>query len=94
MSESLLQNEEQKKTKKYVQNATIIYSLLLPFLLWFAGLFGMVAGTVPTAIAIVFVGLWLCVPLSIPFTLFFVWSQYRKKIIDIVATLVSSHYTF
>ncbi len=43
MSKIVLQTEDQKKMKGYAQNATIIYSLLFPFLLWFAGMSGMVA---------------------------------------------------
>jgi hypothetical protein len=37
MSKTVLQTEDQKKMKGYAQNATIIYSLLFPFLSKYKG---------------------------------------------------------
>jgi hypothetical protein len=81
MSKTMLQAEDQKKMKKYAQNATIIYSLLFPFLLWFAGMSSMVADSpsISQPVAITFVCINLCLPLSIPFTLYFIWSRYLRK---------------
>src|SRR5277367_5007912 len=81
MSKTVLQTEDQKKMKGYAQNATIIYSLLFPFLLWFAGMSGMVADSpsISQPVAITFVCINLCLPLSIPFTLYFIWSRYLRK---------------
>ena len=81
MSKSVLQTEDQKNIKKYAQKATTIYSLLFPFLLQFAGMSGMVADnpSISQPVAIAFVCINLCLPLSIPFTLYFIWSRYLRK---------------
>jgi hypothetical protein len=81
MSNALLQNEDQKKMKEFARTATIVHILLFPFLLWLAGMTGMIADnpSIPMSIAIAYVCIHLCIPLSIPFTLYFIWSRYLRK---------------
>jgi hypothetical protein len=72
--------DEKKKTKKYAKVATIIYLILFPFLFMFAAtsimIFDSPSMTVPLGLSIIF--LCFSVPLSIPFTFYFVWSCYSQ----------------
>jgi hypothetical protein len=78
MNVSIDIEDERKKTKKYAKMATIIYLILFPFLFMFAAtsimIFDSPSMTVFFGLSIIF--LCFCVPLSIPFTFYFVWSQY------------------
>ena len=60
--------------------ATIIYLILLPFLFMFAAtsimIFDSPSMSVPFGLSIIF--FCFCVPLSIPFTFYFVWSRYLR----------------
>jgi len=50
--------------KEYARTATIVYILLFPFLLWFAGMTSMIADSpsIPMSIAIAYVCIQLCIP--------------------------------
>jgi hypothetical protein len=81
MSNALLQNEEQKKMKVYAIRATIVYVLLLPELLWFAAMSIMITDgpPIPTSVVTAFMCIQACIPLSVPFTIYFIWSRYLRK---------------
>lgn len=69
-----------KKTKSCIRAATIMYLILFPFLFMFAiatvMVFDSPSMTVPFGLSIIF--LFFCVPLSIPFTIYLVWSRYAQ----------------
>ncbi len=73
--------KDQKKTKRCAWIATIIYLLLLPFLFMMAVASIMVFDcpdmAVPIGLSIIF--MYFCVPLSIPFTLYLIWSRYSRN---------------
>lgn len=71
---------DRKKTKRYAWLATIIYCLLFPFLFMFAAVSTMIFDdpgmSTPLGLSIIF--LCFCIPLSIPFTFYFIWSRYSQ----------------
>lgn len=73
--------QDQIKTNWCARTATTIYLLLLPFLFMFAVasilIFDSPSMTVPIGLSIIF--MYFCVPLSIPFTLYLVWSRYSQN---------------
>lgn len=81
MSEALLQKKDQKRTKRYILIATIIYVLLFPFFLLIAQLSGMIADTsyISSTVVTLFILAYFCIPLSILFTLYIIWSRYLGK---------------
>lgn len=81
MSNDLFIDEEQNLMKVYAQRATVVYSLLFPVLLWFSGLADLLADSpsILTNAAIAYVCLNLCIPLSMPIALYFIWSRYLRK---------------
>jgi Mn2+/Fe2+ NRAMP family transporter len=72
--------EERKKTKKCAWAATIIYLVLFPFLFMFAAACIMIFDNpdMSTLFGLSIIFLCFCIPLSIPFTLYLVWSRYLK----------------
>ena len=80
MNVSIDVEDDRKKTKRYAWIATIIYLVLLPFLFMFAAtsimIFDSPSMSVFFGLSIIF--LCFCVPLSIPFTFYFVWSRYSQ----------------
>lgn len=72
--------KDRRKTKKCAWLATIIYCLLFPFLLVFAAASAMIFDdpSMPTPLGLSVIFLCFCVPLSIPFTFYFVWSRYSQ----------------
>lgn len=80
MDKSFCNGRERRKTKICAWIATIIYLLLFPFLVMFAGASTMVfdspSMTITYGLSIIFLS--LCIPLSIPITLYFVWSRYSQ----------------
>lgn len=72
--------DDRKKTKKCAWAATIIYLILFPLLFMFAVtsimIFDSPRMSVLFGLSIIF--LCFCVPLSIPFTFYFVWSRYSQ----------------
>ena len=81
MSEAQSPNKTQKEAKTDAWATTIIHTILLPLTLMFALLSLTVAHKQNIALSFVtlYVSLFFCTPLSIPFTLYFVWSRYFKK---------------
>jgi len=73
--------KDSKKTKRCAWTATIIYLLLFPFLFMFAAasvlVFDSPSMTVPIGLSIIF--MYFCVPLSIPVTLYLVWSRFSHS---------------
>lgn len=73
-------NLEKKKSKKYGWIATIIYLLLFPIVIGLAGASFMVfdspSMTAIGGLSIIF--MYLCIPISIPITLYLVWSRYTQ----------------
>jgi hypothetical protein len=71
---------DRKKAKRSAWAATIIYFLLFPFLFMFAAasvmIFDSPSMPVPLGLSIIF--LYFCMPLSIPFTFYFIWSRYSR----------------
>lgn len=69
---------EQKKSKKYAWIVTILYFFLFPLLIGFAGASVMVfdspSMTIIGGLSIIF--MYICIPVSIPITLYLVWSRY------------------
>jgi hypothetical protein len=80
MNVSNCTEQDKRKTKKCAWVATVIYCLLFPFLFMFAAasvmIFDSPSMPVPLGLSIIF--LYFCVPLSIPFTFYFVWSRYSQ----------------
>src|SRR3984957_3259968 len=80
MNGSIDIEDERKKTKRYAWIATIVYLVLFPFLFMFAAtsimIFDSPSMSVPFGLSVIF--LCFCVPLSIPFTFYFVWSRYSQ----------------
>ena len=76
-----LTEKDRKKSKWYAWSATIIYLFLFPFSLLFAGssvlIFDSSRISVPVGLSVVF--LYLCIPVSMLYTLCLVWSRYFKK---------------
>ncbi len=72
--------KERKKTKRCAWTATIIYCVLFPFLFMFAAASAMIFDdpSMPTPLGLSIIFLCFCVPLSIPFTFYFVWSRYSQ----------------
>jgi hypothetical protein len=73
---------KRQKTKRWIWIMTLIYMIPFPFLLY-ASLFS-VAILNPSGIGIkllqwTFVLLFLAIPLSIPFSIFFMWRSYFQK---------------
>ena len=72
--------KKQKINKRWIWILTLFYLILFPFLLY-ASLFS-VAILNPSGVKFlqwVFILLCLSIPLSIPFSIFFMWRQYFKK---------------
>jgi hypothetical protein len=73
-------NLEQKRSKKYAWIATIIYLLLFPILIGLAGASFMVfdssSMTIIGGLSLIF--MYFCIPVSIPITLYLVWSRYTQ----------------
>lgn len=71
---------DRKKTKKCAWTATIIYLLFFPFLFMFAAASIMIFDSprmpVPLGLSIIF--MYFCIPFSIPFTFYFIWSRYSQ----------------
>jgi hypothetical protein len=67
-------------TYRCAWTATIIYFLLFPLLFMFAAasvmIFDSPSMPVPLGLSIIF--LYFCIPLSIPFTFYLVWSRYSQ----------------
>lgn len=80
MNVSNCTEQDKKKTKKCAWVATIIYCLLFPFLFMFAAASAMIFDdpSMPTPLGLSIIFLCFCVPLSIPFTFYFVWSRYSQ----------------
>jgi hypothetical protein len=74
-------NLEQKRSKKWAWIATIIYLFLFPILVGLAGASFMVfdspSMTVIGGLSLIF--LYFCIPISIPITLYLVWSRYKQE---------------
>jgi len=72
--------KDRRKTKKYAWTATTIYCLLFPFLLMTAAASAMIFDdpSMPTPLGLSVIFLCFCIPLSIPFTFYFVWSRYSQ----------------
>ncbi len=80
MNISSLAEQDRRKTKKRAWVATIIYCLLFPFLFMFAAASAMIFDdpSMPTPLGLSIIFLCFCIPLSIPFTFYFVWSRYSQ----------------
>ncbi len=80
MNVSIDIEDDRKKTKRYAWITTIIYLVLFPFLFMFATtsimIFDSPSMSVLFGLSIIF--LCFCVPLSIPFTFYFIWSRYSQ----------------
>ena len=80
MNVSIDLEDDRKKTKKCAWIATVIYLILFPFFFMFAVtnimIFDSPSMSVPFGLSIIF--LFFCIPLSIPFTFYFVWSRYSQ----------------
>lgn len=76
----ILPVNEEKRARKWAKIATIIYVLLFPVLFMLAlasfMIFDSPSMTIPAGLSIIF--MYFCVPLSIPPTIYFVWSKYSK----------------
>ncbi len=72
--------EDRRKTKRCARIVTVIYLVLFPFLFLFAAtsvmIFDSPGMSLPFGLPIIF--LYFCIPLSIPFTFYFVWSRYSQ----------------
>lgn len=81
METSLLENRERNKTKIFAWIATVLYILIFLPTLQFAAITGMVADspTVSPAVVAAIVFFSFCVPLSMPVSIYFVWSRYSRK---------------
>ncbi|GEM_PF-6615506 len=81
MNVSIDVKDDNKKTKIYAWVATTVYLILLPFIFMFAAtsimIFDSPSMSIPFGLSIIF--LCFCVPLSIPFAIYFVWSRYSQK---------------
>lgn len=71
---------DRRKSKRYALGATIIYLFLLPFSLLLAGASVMVFDSPGTyvAVGLAIISLYLCIALSMPLSLYFIWSRYLK----------------
>ena len=73
-------DKARKKAKRSAWLATIIYLVLFPFLFMLAGasilVFDSPSMPIPLGLSIIFV--YFCVPLSIPISVYFVWSRYLR----------------
>ncbi len=80
MNVSFCTEKDRKKTKRYAWAATIIYCLLFPFLFMFAAASTMIFddSSMPVSLGLSIIFLCFCIPLSIPFTFYFVWSRYSQ----------------
>ncbi len=78
MDISFYAEKDREKTKRCAWAVTIIYLLLFPFLFMCAAASAMIFddSSMPVALGLSIIFLCLCIPLSIPFTLYFVWSRY------------------
>lgn len=69
-----------KKAKKFAWAVTIAYLVLLPFLGMLAVasimVFDSPSMTVPVGLSIII--MYFCMPLSVPVTIYFVWSRYLQ----------------
>lgn len=71
---------EKQKAKKRAWIVTIVYLILFPFLLMFAWTSFMIFGlpNMPIALGLGFILSYFLMPLSIPCTLYLVWSRYMQ----------------
>jgi hypothetical protein len=81
METSLLENKDRNKAKIYAWIATVLYILIFLPILQFAAITGIVADSPTISRAVVYLILFFtfCVPLSMPISIYFVWSRYLKK---------------
>lgn len=72
--------KDKKKTKRCAWVTTILYLIALPFLFMIAVtsimIFDSPSMSIPFGLSIIF--LCFCVPLSIPFTIYLIWSRYSQ----------------
>lgn len=73
--------DELKKTKIYAWSATIVYALAFPFLviMAFMSLFFSDDPNVSSGLALLNSLLFFSVPVSIPISLFLIWTGYKKN---------------
>lgn len=71
-------SSERKKTKRWAWITTIVYLILFPFLLMlaFASVMVFDRPNTPIAFGLGLIFIYFLMPLSIPCTLYFVWSRY------------------
>lgn len=74
-------NRTRKQTKRYAWIVTIIYLVLFPFLSMLAMASGMISDSPSIAFPVVLsvIALYFCIPLSIPISLYLIWSRFLKK---------------
>ena len=76
--DDLVSSKERQSSCRWVLVSTIIYLLLFPFL-FFMSLFSFMAFDNPhmtTFMGLLFIFLFLCISLSIPVSIFFMWRRY------------------
>lgn len=76
--DDLAPSKERQSCCRWISASTIIYLLLFPFL-FFMSLFSFMAFDNPhmtTFMGLSFIFLFLCIPLSIPVSIFFMWRRY------------------
>jgi len=74
----LTPSKERQFSCRLISFSTIIYLLLFPFL-FYMSLFSFMAFDNPrmtTFLGLLFIFLFLCIPLSIPVSIFFMWRRY------------------
>jgi hypothetical protein len=72
---------EEKRAQRWIIISTVVYSFLVPFLFWMS-LFSFMAFDDPhmtKLLGLLFIFLFLCIPLSIPVAIFFMWRRYFQK---------------
>lgn len=75
-----ISSTEKKKTKRWAWVTTIIYLILFPFLLMlaFASVMVFDRPNTPIAFGLGLIFMYFLMPLSIPYTLYLVWSRYLQ----------------
>lgn len=72
---------DRRKSKRYALGTTIIYLFLFPFSLLLAGASVMVFDSPGTymVVGLAIISLYLCIALSMPLSLYFIWSRYLRR---------------
>ena len=76
--DELVSLKERRSTCRWITTSTIIYLILFPILFYLSLLSFMVFDNphMTTFMGLLFIFLFLCIPLSIPVSIFFMWRRY------------------